>query len=393
MERRSMIPLEDQHLKQKSIETSFLTSDYISHADIISYVEEIMAHIRAIKKIDASGQPTLSKTSEEKEDYFFILDALRESTIYKAILKKIPQEVVSKVLPKEQKELEYALKPIRQAIITELGKYLDDSEYALLREQLNQKTEKDEMPLVSQIEGARGKKTVLRDLTPLRNRELRQETIKACRALQKATEQNRHVVGIMAFDTVTGNMTVEHRSFQTLWSLTQDLKEMQGATNREKIQKSKKLLRIVNECLEGASYFHSLGVVLQDIKPANLGLTTKNDKDPDIGLLFDIDGLVTEGSASKNRISTEGYTPPENISRKDIPVSTKEMSYQFGKIIEELLKTYNFSLPITDREKIDALKDGLTAEDPRDRFSVTEAHNILTSILRPDQHPLQKRAA
>lgn len=155
-------------------------------------------------------------------------------------------------------------------------------------------------------------------------------------------------------------------------------------------------------------------MMLSDIKTENLGrYEGKNKNLHHRGMLFDLDGLMKVGINTRFRWLTPGYIPPEIPQKNGKPLwqecvtSAKEMTYQFGKCLEEIIGLIpyhpnhpnlksSFSIPDMYMAAIKSLAQEMTETDPAKRLSVRDAveklDNIIQVIKRDSQPYIQQAA-
>lgn len=373
MEKRRIISVEPEDLHEFAIEKKFVGAESITHEDIVEYVKILLIHIDEVEK----NYPDAKTRAEQRR--LVIINALTAKNVLHALFDVTPPRMTLAQLSK--KEIEDALVPIRKAILEELKYYIDPDEYLLVEKQLNRRSRYGNLQLIKSAEGNSKKKLVHRDARWLSSGVMRRFNIAACERLQSLKEKNSHIVPIQSFDTTTGDMVTEHQPMENLWDLAWGFGEEEGLTDVEKRQESRRLLQVVADCLDGAAFLMRHKLVLQDIKMANLGRTISDQPNKRKGVLFDLDGLAPEGAVWDTRFVSPGYEPPEVDFMTPTAISHKEMAYQFGCVLELLIKSNNFLLHPSEMRRLHGIIDGFTAEKPSERMSVFEGYTALSAFI------------
>lgn len=377
METRRIYPIEDSDLPEEArFEAKFvakvLGKEKFTQEEVRAYVQDILMYLDVMDMFDQEFYADEKGRNEQKR--LLILDALRPDTMFN-ILSNLPKAPAGL----SQQEIESWVAPVRQAIVQELEKYLSGDEFLLVSAPLNAwRTKENKVPLVKSVKSPADTTLVHREMRHMES-DLRGYVIEACQHLMSVSEKNSHVVRIISCDSKTGDMVVEHRNIIDLEKLAIALDKKEDLSEKEKIAETWKLLQVVNDCLDGAAYLERNGLVLQDIKPGNLGMIVEESLDGHSGILFDVDGLIKKGAIRSTRLGTDEYVPPGLTGT----VSGKEMSYQFGCVLDALyLSSKNFFIPEEKRGAFTELTNDLTDNDPSQRISVAEAEQRLTEILR-----------
>ncbi|MSR85238.1 hypothetical protein EXS71_02255 [Candidatus Uhrbacteria bacterium] len=118
-------------------------------------------------------------------------------------------------------------------------------------------------------------------------------------------------------------------------------------------------LSVIVDCMKGARVLEEYGLVLQDIKPDNLGYVTRypeKNTSKTVGVLFDLEGIYLAGVDLHMRMSGEGdYMPPEFSSGERYTLESSEMVYQFGQCLLETLQALQLQLPIPVQKTLASL--------------------------------------
>ncbi len=374
-----MLPVEDTGFEQidlgpHRVEDKFLQADSLSMADIKKYVKEIVAHINELDEL------AYDEATRAERKRLLVFDTMQT----KSILRGIERLTGEKVDEATGRDIEAAIQPIRRAIVEELSNMLDVDEFFILERQLNSREKYDPATMVSELRGPAGKRGVYRDVTHLDPEStLREDLIAAVGVLMHAGEKNAHVIPIASFDEKTGNIVTEHRPMKTLHEISIALKRNDSLSEAQKVGVSRWLLRVVLDGLDGASFLERHGLVMQDLKPENVAwMEDTATVMKGHGVLFDLDGLVIQGEMRLGRYATPGFVPPELRAGAATPVTAKEMSYQFGKILKQIAERKNFMLPVEDMGNLARLIANLTAKSPEKRLSVGEAYTELFTLLK-----------
>ena len=348
------------------LEHQMVHSDVISQADITKYADYIIDNLKLLK----------SKSDQEKQT--FVVDALSEDKILRQV------EVVEAKLAGhlDHEEAQSALRQVRKALVERLKGKLDENIYLNITDLVN-RTE-DRVNIISKVVGvASGKEEIYKD-QELLIKEHKDDTAEAI-ALFKKLAPHPNIVNIKEYDEISQRTIYEKLNLQPLH---ENLKVR--PRNRQKFVVS---LKVVKDCLVGAQYLADNGLVLQDIKLSNLGLVT--DEETTKGVLFDLEGLLKEGTKMSTRMyGGIMYLPPEILENKEEGIKPSEMVYQFGNCLEEILDYYekekifksadekiSESADGVTAKKLDALAEKMREQNPEKRPSLSEAKNELEEII------------
>lgn len=381
MEKRTITQIPEDSLTYESIDRKFLDEEHITQEDIREYVQNIREKIQ----IFSGGQN--EKSVEEKR--MIILDALNYSNIYNDFLQRGGKTTA---IAEMEDEVQQALARLRNAIFEECKKDLDlnEEDIVFIEYSLNNKKKDEGMPVVSAIKNAKGEKDVYRDVQPLHGY-YRGVFKKAVERYSHLRDRSPYVIDIKSFDPDTGDVILKKEEIVDLFSVLNSFDRQKiDEISREK--QTAFMLGIIRDAMEGAVYLHNNGLVLQDLKTANIGVVTERNKlNNKKGILFDVDGLTEEGTAMPNRIASPGFFPPETSG----PVTAREMVYQFGKILEEVKSRKNFFLPENWRHKLETIIHKMTETDPQKRILIDYAYQQLGNLcgemeLRHEQMEIER---
>lgn len=408
METRKFTPIARE--SEARIEDKFLSKDFLTREDIVQFVEELLQQTntadlknkpeeRAALLVDALRDETILKKVETQGVTYSTERGGFESNIWKKLANRIHnllnrnKTVTAFELGEEEIALmKQATEQIRRAILDELSKRLEPAEFQLITEELSgPRPNKLVSARISTTRNAYGKENVHRG-TDTYSENTRQTIIQACKRLveiEQSGDTTDHIIPIHSFDEKTGAMIVEKGRIRTIRDLIHTL--------NGRPENAVAILRVLQENMQGAAFLEKHGLMIEDIKPENLGLYSGGSKKIDgKGLLFDLDGLIQVGIQQTSRWVTLGFVPPE-LPRDEngIPLhvdtvtSPKEMTYQFGKSLEQvagLQDTSNFvhpkfKVPAAQLKEITALVKDMTEPDPNKRPFVHEAVKKLELII------------
>lgn len=179
------------------------------------------------------------------------------------------------------------------------------------------------------------------------------------------------------------------------------------------------MLKVVEDCMKGATFLESHGLIMQDIYPSNLGYTEDKTRKPQ-GILFDLEGLylrsaqrtdrlVNQEGVRENTTKIPNFLPPEthkvrqvknpesqqvNYELEPTPVTGAEMTYQFGMCLKKVLESDSFSYMVTvlDQKK-KSFAEKLTLKKTKSVDIVQEMQSLIQAMTYYDPSapdPIQK---
>lgn len=170
--------------------------------------------------------------------------------------------------------------------------------------------------------------------------------------------------------------------------------------DQKRVQDPVEELSIVIDCMQGAKVLEEHGLVLQDIKPDNLGYVwkqvSKDDSPKKVGMLFDLEGLYPEGESIGHwRITAPiSLAPDAHVFDR---IFSAEMVYQFGLCLEKAFDVLKNQIPFSLRSPIISLLfdmlafDMNSAKPTKRRISLTESIDRLQAMI--DELTNQKQLA
>jgi len=384
--------------KITSLEEKILNSEAaIPHAEVKKYADYIIGKLKMYKDFEDETQDKVS----------FVVDALSEDRILKGIF----HEIVDGNL--NQKEVEAVVVRIRQALMEELKGKIDEKIYLGIKDFVNVGQDVS----VSTISGRKlpnlpeeknkqelkslHKKNLIRHAIDIDNSrgvvyKNQERTVDEDyeKALQEAMDlfikldPHPNIVKFLENDPKNKGALYEHRKIKTLVEYVSE--------NKVDFYRNPKLfaqtLEVLKGCMEGAQYLAENNLVLQDIRPKNLGVEVEDDEVR--GVLFDLEGLMKQGTIESNRMYATGYEPPET-TEDVVAVMPGEMTFQFGVSIRALMQKC-ISGYVPDPGKFDisemflkqgiikdlaVLSEKMSKKNPKNRLSLPFAVAELEGII------------
>lgn len=349
-----MSGIEERHDLEKKI----ISSDVIFPGDIKNYAEYII------------GQLNILKNSSEKKA--FVVDALSDTKI----LKEVEKETFNGNL--DFAEAEDVIKRVRQALTDQLKGKIDEKIYLVIKNIKKVKASpiSPRENIINQLVDAEsGREKIYKDQGYLGEEHARE--MPEAFALLNKLPPHPNIVSIKEYDSTNQRTIYEKLKMHSL-------KEYLGFSDRSR-KDFLVSLKILKDCLVGGVYLADNGLVLQDIKLDNLGLVTEEGVSK--GVLFDLEGLVKEGTQKGDRLYSKGYRPPlKDLLNEEGVIKAGEMVYQFGVCLQEIVKLYenNQVFEISDSKaakKLEELSEKMREEDPEKRIGLAEAKTQLEDIL------------
>jgi len=240
-------------------------------------------------------------------------------------------------LHKDSPEIKAALEMMRRAVIEELSNHLEPKDFLLFEKRYKRKKKKKGPGVeinpnyIEEAVGHAGEKKIMRSLDMVVDEagyaEARGE------ALRKYAEipDNKHLVSAETHDTTMGEsqykVVTKYEDLDNLYNLVEKV----GIPFRE-------ALAILLDNMKGAQVLVDNDLMLEDIRMKNLGY----DKSAKAGKLYDLDGLQLLGYKRRHAMQHYDYIPPElyQFAADGHSSTAKEMVYQFGRCLEEVLTNY-----------------------------------------------------
>jgi len=240
-------------------------------------------------------------------------------------------------LHKDSPEIKAALEMMRRAVIEELSNHLEPYDFLLFEKRYKRKKKKKGPGVeinpnyIEEAVGHAGEKKIMRSLDMVVDEagyaEARGE------ALRKYAEipDNKHLVSAETHDTTMGEsqykVVTKYEDLDNLYNLVEKV----GIPFRE-------ALAILLDNMKGAQVLVDNDLMLEDIRMKNLGY----DKSAKAGKLYDLDGLQLLGYKRRHAMQHYDYIPPElyQFAADGHSSTAKEMVYQFGRCLEEVLTNY-----------------------------------------------------
>ncbi|MFH1287056.1 MAG: hypothetical protein ABII02_04915 [Candidatus Magasanikbacteria bacterium] len=327
-----------EDIQGQDLEKSVLNKDAVSREEIRNYAKMIAEEFKS----EALGK-------EEKR--LLALDMLGKDRM----LRRLDTSQVD-LSGLSEEEMESALKPIREALLEELSNHLESDEFALIKRDIaNSKLETGEQHLeqtrkLDDKKGPMNANRIAELLRPKskRNREqvyrtgvlyedAKIETKQAithaheilAHAQEQEKENNGHyfsgVIQEERFDPISGESVVRKIEMSDMSDLI-----MNEAENGPGPQEASHILKLFSDAIEACAWLEEKGLMLEDIKPANIGLTEDARGNKRV-IFHDLDGLHPIGT--KDRLATYsggGFEPPEFENREMPITSAKKMVFQLG---------------------------------------------------------------
>lgn len=384
--------------KSTSLEEKILNSEAaIPHAEVKKYADYIISKLKMYKDFEGDTQDKMS----------FVVDALSEDRVLKGIF----HEIVDGNLNKN--EVEAVVSRIRKALVEELKGKIDEKIYLGIKDFVNFGQEVS----VSTISGRKlpnlPEEKKKQEVRSLHNKNLIRHAIDIDngrgvvyknqertvsedyeKALQEAMglfiklDPHPNIVNFLENDQKNKGALYEYRKIKTLVEYASE--------NKVDFYRSPKLfaqtLEVLKGCMEGAQYLAENNLVLQDIRPKNLGVEVEDDKVR--GVLFDLEGLIKQGTIESSRMYAAGYEPPET-TEDAVAVMPDEMTFQFGVSIRALMQKcvgafmpdpgkFDISEMILKQSIVKDLKvlsENMSKKNTNDRISLLSAIAELENII------------
>lgn len=150
----------------------------------------------------------------------------------------------------------------------------------------------------------------------------------------------------------------------------------------------KRAVPIIQQVLSGLSYAHKMGVVHQDIKPANIMITDGVVKIMDFGIAHDLFAGGKDPGTEGDFIGSPYYMSPEQIGGKDVDYRTDY--YSLGILSYQMLTG---RLPYEGDNPIQVATKHLTDEPPAMRLYASKLPLKLEKLVlrlmdkNPDRRP------
>ncbi|TSC85060.1 MAG: hypothetical protein G01um101413_444 [Parcubacteria group bacterium Gr01-1014_13] len=342
------------------LEKKMVSSDVISQADVKKYADYIIDELKLLKN-----------SSEKKA---FVIDALSDTKILNEA--EVKKEIFKGNLDFD--EAEGVIKRVRQALIEQLKGKIDEKIYLVIKniKKVKASPSSGRENIINQlIDTDSGREKIYKNQGHLGEEHAR-EMPEAFAVLNKLPP-HPNVVSIKDYDPTNQRTIYEKLKMHSL-------KEFLGFSDRSR-KDFLISLKILKDCLVGGVYLAENGLVLQDIKLDNLGLVMEEKSAK--GVLFDLEGLVKEGTQKGDRLYSKGYRPPlKDLLNEEGVIKAGEMVYQFGVCLQEILKLYedNPAFEISDSKaakKLEDLSKKMIEPDPENRIGLPEAKAELEAIV------------
>ncbi len=272
---------------------------------------------------------------------------------------------------------------IREAVVQELGNHLEPDQYVLLKKEISAPYEGN--PFASRIVTTHNPKTnqefVFRNTFHEMSEErlaARREVFRAgCAKLMEAGE-HPNILPILGFDSKKLEIHVPERKLLTLREMYNKLPKI--GTPNEKRKATVDLIRFICDGAAGAEFLAKNGLVLEDLKLENIA----KDLDRDIGVLFDLDFIVEIGKRRKiYPVFSKSYCPPEwtEISGSVIVPSEKEMVYELGVALKNILLSPHIELAFSELGPLTDIVSGMVKKNPGKRLKINESVRELKNFI------------
>lgn len=378
------------------MEKSVLNKDAVSREEIRNYAKTIADEFR-------------SEAKSQEDKRLLVLDMLGKDRMLRRL--DLAEEDLGEL---SEEEVESALQPIRKALVEELAGHLDPEEFGLIsrdirnmhlevgeirqdvptqtRDEAGEMTSSNRNRIMELLRSGSREDEVFRssEMYDSADAETKERLAEAHALLAQAQEEEKQKTGEyfpgvareLEFDADSGESVVEKM----------DLKEMNDlvlTTEEERVgpKEADKLLRFFSEATDAARWLEDHGLMLEDIKLANIGLVT--DKDGKERAIFhDLDGLHPIGTKDRlGMFAGEEFDPPEfgEKEREDLPAtSAKEMVYQLGVSLTYtiVLKKQTFSehIPRESYQRLLELAAKMAEPNPDDRPELAECKRQIDEI-------------
>lgn len=336
--------------QDKDLERGVVKKDAITQADLQSYAEEIAGRLEKMRK--------------EPEKEAFVLDALGIDRM-KILMKTEGLEGLT------DEDVAEAMDRIRKALIEKLKGKIDDKLFFVVKNLQVKKVVGDEPNVISEVTADGGTASVhKRQPTP----EDFKQDIDDAFEIFKTLPPHENIAKLIDHDPSRDESIWEKRPIQPLNEYMKSEKEPEEG-------KFVTGLTVVKDCIQGAIFLAENGLVLQDIHPRNLGLERAGGDEK--GVLFDFGALVKEGDSpgKASRLTRRGYLPPVGTEGYRQP----EMTFQFGKCLDELVTRYEQSPGPKPVEsgimEVRKLVKKMLEPDARKQLTLEEAKSRLEAII------------
>ncbi|MBI2551494.1 hypothetical protein HYV73_04110 [Candidatus Uhrbacteria bacterium] len=418
MEKQRIVPIPEQELAKKILEKESLT-----HEDI---AEDIAQKI--VDRLNFAGI-----SDEEKASV--IIKSLEKNALWKLIGAKYSADVIHpgewNLLSQDEKkherhkgtqlnpeDLDHYLLLLRKRIEQALRQKMVGHDIQFLDLALNEAKRQATSPIssvdadattrppptrfprgqsileVGIITDAAGNTQVVRDTTQLDHEHTKIQLTEALKILETALalEHNAHLIPIQSYDPKTGSMRTKHEgTLVTLLDLENEALNHESDASENKRRRAKLLINILRDAMDGAAYLARHNLILQDIKPGNIGMVTPPETSEPAGVLFDYDGLTRKEAVVRANHLTVGYIPPEIQADPSTNILPSQMAYQFGVTLKEILPLEGVEWTAGEHKDLQALTEKLMGnargempkpEDAPRRIALDAAVNELDRIMR-----------
>ncbi len=353
---------------EKNLEEKMVKSDVITSADIREYTDYIIGHLKALK----------NQSEQEKES--FVVDALSDNNI----LRMVKDEVKSGDL--DENEAKNAIGRVRQALIEELKGKMDDKIYLVIENIKNATQNNWERRNIINLAAdvGSGPKIIYKDQESYTENIVVQMRHDEAFDLFSKLAPHPNIVSIKEYDPDNQRGIFEKLNLKSL-----DLYLYWGEEGES--ERFLDGILVLRDCMSGALYLANNGLVLQDIKLANMGLAETADGNKK-GILFDLEGLMKAGTKLNVRITSPGYMPPELLfsTGEYFELSPKEMVFQFGVCLRQIIDIYAEDTEVSadeSRKNLDIIKKlqdlakKMVEANPKHRINLSEANDELADII------------
>lgn len=278
-------------------------------------------------------------------------------------------------------EMKKAISDIRGAVMKKLADHLDQDDYYLVSEDLQNIHD----------DGSQGRNDVVRIEG---RRDQVSEPSKVFRTNEFVTRGSDSMQ--TAFSKLTtippheNIVNTYHQDRVKAVTINEYLGKMKNVremiTSMKDREGVKRILKMIYDGVQGAIHLQRQGIIIMDICSENIGCVKTKDKEK--GVLFDLEACAIDGTKTR-RFAHVSYSPPECFSSGTLNpnISEKEPVYQFGVILEEmdyrlvyLLKKEIKLGAEFEIELIDLLKTSLNL-NPRSRPTLAELSTGLEHLI------------
>lgn len=404
-EKKFLYPIDDPDVQQRHdiLERSFLQKDFINPKELKEFaiglaqdIQRLLIHAKVPEEQAAiivyflNAEDILSKARH----FGFTVKWVGAKEFHRSDIAELSWEDKQGLKQTDQitiQELEVFLYPIRQAVLEELSTMIDRNSIQLIKRSMTQDQRIWELHDGRVLKMARDNNPNL-EPEPEEDKKGRLEALTHLFGLRERSPYIAYqILGIeLTTEAHEGSEIQRKIEITTLDKLLEDTRAVS----------LNKALGYVRDAMQGAQFLVDHDMRMTDFAPDNIGIDLVNGR----GMLFDYDGLRMKDHIVKGYATHIGYCPPERIPPRQKgeeilddfdrivalfgpvppqikgPIQPQEMIYEFGSLIETVLKKYGQE-SLADILLVRRMHD----HNPANRPSFLEVRRALEEYLsRPE---------